>query len=623
MANIPVSVAIDNLLKSTPSTTVTTVAALKVLGATTAGDASIVAADLATGAVTETKIADGAVTVGKIGALAVTDAKLAANAVTTAKIADANVTTAKILDANVTDTKLASNAVTADKILAGAVTAVKVTDGALTIAKTSGLRSEVDSTLRDSKKVRTRVCATRSFVLNAGFSNAMAGGGIVQTETSYFAMYTTDDVSDLQVGFTNPTNGIETRIKAAIDVGGTIYKLHFNGNRFATVSVGGVLFTDPLGFLIAKGTLVKVRTFADAGTGLLLRANRTNFDTGGGGSTASSDLADSGTIGDQGTCNIFGPSLLIGKCSNPAVLVLGDSIANGSSGFEDEGGWPVRAFGTSIARNSGNNANVLNLGIAAGKATMLKDADRYWRGQLYKYCDIAICNFGANDVNQTSDTVATISANFLSLWNDLSRRGLKVWQGTITPVTTSTDSWATTGNQTVLKQATFAGVNNYIRSAPSPLTGYIEIADTVMTARDSGIWKAPSWTSDGIHPLAFATNPQAHNALAAAVPVDILTRETPVTALLTSIVLTTGTLSPTFATGTFTYTTSVAVASITLRTIFDGGYNTVKVNGVEIASGALTPALSLIIGSNVITIDVAARNGTSTSTYTITVTRTA
>ena len=96
MANIPVSTEIDNLLKSTPSTAVTTVAALKVLGATTAGDASIVAADLATGAVTEAKIIDSAVTVNKIGALAVTDAKLAANAVTTAKILDANVTLAKI-----------------------------------------------------------------------------------------------------------------------------------------------------------------------------------------------------------------------------------------------------------------------------------------------------------------------------------------------------------------------------------------------------------------------------------------------------------------------------------------------------------------------------------------------
>ena len=80
MANIPVSTAIDNLLKSTPSTTVTTAEALTALGAATKGDASIVAADLAPNAVIEAKIADGAVTTGKIGTSAVTSGKLAVGA---------------------------------------------------------------------------------------------------------------------------------------------------------------------------------------------------------------------------------------------------------------------------------------------------------------------------------------------------------------------------------------------------------------------------------------------------------------------------------------------------------------------------------------------------------------
>ena len=92
MANIPVSTEIDNLLKSTPSTTVTTAAALTALGAATTGTASIVAADLATGAVTEAKILDGSVTVGKIGASAVTAAKLANTAVTPAAYTNANIT---------------------------------------------------------------------------------------------------------------------------------------------------------------------------------------------------------------------------------------------------------------------------------------------------------------------------------------------------------------------------------------------------------------------------------------------------------------------------------------------------------------------------------------------------
>jgi hypothetical protein len=57
MANIEVSAAIDNLLKSTPSTTVTTIAALKVLGAATTGDASIVNADIsATAAINVSKL---------------------------------------------------------------------------------------------------------------------------------------------------------------------------------------------------------------------------------------------------------------------------------------------------------------------------------------------------------------------------------------------------------------------------------------------------------------------------------------------------------------------------------------------------------------------------------------
>ena len=95
MANIPVSTAIDNLLKSTTSTAVTTAQALTALGAATKGDASIAAADLAPNAVIEAKIADGAVTAGKIGALAVTSGKLAVGAAV-ANIVDDTLPVAKV-----------------------------------------------------------------------------------------------------------------------------------------------------------------------------------------------------------------------------------------------------------------------------------------------------------------------------------------------------------------------------------------------------------------------------------------------------------------------------------------------------------------------------------------------
>jgi len=182
MSNIPVIAEINNLLDANDVTIAK--AALSVLGAATTGNASIVAGDIATGAVTEGKILDGAVTVGKIGALAVTDAKLAANAVTTAKILDANVTSGKLAvgaaEANITllpvakgGTGTASPAIVAGtnvtvsgtwpnqtitaasggtpadgsittaKIADANVTTAKLADGAVTVAKTTGLQSNL------------------------------------------------------------------------------------------------------------------------------------------------------------------------------------------------------------------------------------------------------------------------------------------------------------------------------------------------------------------------------------------------------------------------------------------------------------------------------------------------
>jgi lysophospholipase L1-like esterase len=97
------------------------------------------------------------------------------------------------------------------------------------------------------------------------------------------------------------------------------------------------------------------------------------------------------------------------------------------------------------------------------------------------------------------------------------KMGLPVFQNTITPSTTSTDSWATTGNQTPeSSNAVRVQVNDWIRTVPSPLSGYFEIADLAETARNSGIWKA-GYTSDGLHP-----NATGHSALAAGIDVSKL-----------------------------------------------------------------------------------------------------
>jgi gliding motility-associated-like protein len=92
---------------------------------------------------------------------------------------------------------------------------------------------------------------------------------------------------------------------------------------------------------------------------------------------------------------------------------------------------------------------------------------------------------------------------------------------------------------------------------------------------------------------------------------------------LAGLTISSGTLTPAFATATTSYTASIANAttSVTVTPTTSDTHATVTVNGVAVASGSPSASLPMAIGSNVITTVVTAQNGSTTKTYTITVTR--
>ncbi|WP_438346995.1 cadherin-like beta sandwich domain-containing protein [Paenibacillus sp. FA6] len=94
---------------------------------------------------------------------------------------------------------------------------------------------------------------------------------------------------------------------------------------------------------------------------------------------------------------------------------------------------------------------------------------------------------------------------------------------------------------------------------------------------------------------------------------------------LSSLVLSSGSLSPTFASGTITYTASVgnSISNLTVTPAVADSGATVTVNGTEVATGAESEAIDLNVGDNTITVITTAQDGTTTKTYTITVTRAA
>jgi hypothetical protein len=104
-----------------------------------------------------------------------------------------------------------------------------------------------------------------------------------------------------------------------------------------------------------------------------------------------------------------------------------------------------------------------------------------------------------------------------------------------------------------------------------------------------------------------------------------VTRAGSAVATLSNLVLSQGTLTPTFSSGTTSYTASVgnAVTSLTVTPTVTDANATVTVNSVAVTSGIASSAISLNVGSNIINVVVTAQDGTTTETYTVTVTRAA
>jgi gliding motility-associated-like protein len=92
---------------------------------------------------------------------------------------------------------------------------------------------------------------------------------------------------------------------------------------------------------------------------------------------------------------------------------------------------------------------------------------------------------------------------------------------------------------------------------------------------------------------------------------------------LSAFTISSGTLSPTFAAGTITYTASVTsgTSSITVTPTRNQANATIKVNNTAVTSGSASGSISLNTGDNVITTVVTAQDGTTTKTYTLTVNR--
>jgi len=378
--------------------------------------------------------------------------------------------------------------------------------------------------------------------LNSGTnktSNAVTGDATTIRRT--FRLPSDRTLGDFQWKFSNwrlsPTETAGdndlTIVKVALDYAGTIYPIFFNGKRSVTIEPNGEVLSDPISPRIPPGATVSLRYRPTVPTGGTMPTGRgTNISVGDlWNGKDGPDIVDatgtSGFLADS-TYFAYGPSAMLATektGSKPTVLIVGDSIGAG------QGETTLTADGDIGFIERGLAGRYPWGAIARGNQSFITIANNPSKQMTYaRFATSALSNLGINDFYNpgiaTSDSpnLDVVQARALALWTQLAEAGLRVHQTTLTPVTTSTDAWATTTNQTIYwpnQNAKRVNFNDWLRTgAPiiagvavavgtsgallagqygHPLAGYIEIADTVESARNSGLWAA-GLTGDGTHP---------------------------------------------------------------------------------------------------------------------------
>ena len=230
---------------------------------------------------------------------------------------------------------------------------------------------------------------------------------------------------------------------------------------------------------------------------------------------------------------------ILGDTTQPTFCIIGDSRATGAQNIADN----TYDLGD-IARSVGQTSAYVNLSVGGRRMASYSYNSALEQALITTSgCTNIINQLGINEFNQQPTT----TTQWQAIWQNLVAKfnGKKFVAVTMEPLSTSTDSWATTANQTANTNITT--VNDFVRASGVP---YLELSDATSSAHNSGKWKVNGsnlyFTVDGLH----ATNQGDFQILnARAVNPRAIDLNTPISASYPSINMS-GTVSS-YVTGQF------------------------------------------------------------------------
>lgn len=344
--------------------------------------------------------------------------------------------------------------------------------------------------------------------IKAVFRNAIASGTSVN-ETSM-----------------NQYLGPLTIVGAYLEIGAQTIPLTFGGSLTATIPVGGEIEHDPVYQYIAPGTVGYYRTDVQIASGKQMpgQGGRYAIDEGVvyDGAAIGSGTGIAGYTASTGDVH-FAPWSVMGLVLQDTYITIGDSIPFGAG---DNGYTPGAAVGPAcfgwarrwLYSQRGHSACCFPGGTIGqwNDPTLAPTTRRYLMRSGATHLTLS---FGVNDI-AAGRTYAQLVADFTAAVRDARSAGfLRVGVVKILPKTTSTDSFATTANQTPAAGHEAGGIRGQINAwfDSSRLFDYVidwYKAATVVTLVEGKGWVwAPLATTDGVNP-----NTNAHAALAAACP---------------------------------------------------------------------------------------------------------
>jgi gliding motility-associated-like protein len=474
----------------------------------------------------------------------------------------------------------------------------------------SGIVYVADRGTNTVKEITTGELGT-TLILASGF-NKPTGVAVDAAGDVYVADYGNNAVKKIPAGggaVVTWGSGFSSPLGVAVDAAGNVYVADKGNNAVKRIATNGITtvsigsgFNAPSGVAVDGAGNVYV---ADTGSGTI------------------QEIPQGGTTHEvfSGFVNPFG--VAVDASGNIFTVNEGDNTVyvNGHTGFagsefNSPEGICVDNAGNIYIADTGNNeirtiapldgffiSSVLpagmifdsKLGIISGTPTALT----------------AVTNYTVSAYNSAGSTTATFSAKVVNDGDVALLSNLSLSVGTLFPAF---------GNNTITYAASVGNANTSMTATPTA-------TDASATIKVNGATVASGSPSAAI-PLSVGANTlttvvTATDGTTTNTYTVTVTRAPSSNATLAGIVLSSGTLSPAFSGGTTGYTATVngATASITVKPTVADNTATVTVNGTAVTSGTASGAITLNLGANVITIVATAQDGSTTQTYTLTVTK--